>query len=137
MDAADAAAARVEHALESFGAHVSPAKLKFFQGYGLDLVMGERERCTLKGLPRHDGEPAVELLNLHCNGGVFNLGHANQEVADALRAALDDHLDIGNHHLISEHRARTAEMLAEVLPVCFRTPRAPPAPLPPPALSPL
>jgi putrescine aminotransferase len=42
---------------------------------------------------------------------VFNLGHRNPVIIGAVRDALD-HLDIGNHHLISGWRAMLAERLA-------------------------
>jgi acetylornithine aminotransferase len=49
--------------------------------------------------------------NCHCNGGVFNLGHRHPRILAALREGLD-HLDVGNHHLVSGWRARLAEQLA-------------------------
>jgi acetylornithine/succinyldiaminopimelate/putrescine aminotransferase len=42
---------------------------------------------------------------------VFNLGHRHPRVVEAVRVALD-HLDVGNHHLVSGWRARLAEQLA-------------------------
>ena len=48
------------------------------------------------------------LIDCHCNGGVFNLGHRNPRVVAALQRALHE-LDIGNHHFISEHRALLGE----------------------------
>ena len=30
------------------------------------------------------------LFNLHCNGGVFNLGHRNQELIDLLKSSLNE-----------------------------------------------
>ncbi|MCA9519965.1 MAG: aspartate aminotransferase family protein, partial [Myxococcales bacterium] len=47
----------------------------------------------------------------HSNGGVFNLGHRNPRVIAALQRALE-RFDIGNHHLVSEPRARLAAKLA-------------------------
>ncbi len=54
-------------------------------------------------------------IDCHCNGGVFNLGHRNPRIAAALRRSLEE-LDIGNHHLISEHRALLAERLVALCP---------------------
>jgi acetylornithine/succinyldiaminopimelate/putrescine aminotransferase len=56
-----------------------------------------------------------KLIDCHCNGGVFNLGHRHPRVVAALRHALDE-FDIGNHHLMSEPRARLAERLASLSP---------------------
>ncbi len=61
--------------------------------------MGEREGSVLR-----DIEGKKELINLHCNGGVFNLGHRNKQIIEALKEAVD-RVDIGNHHLISKERA--------------------------------
>ena len=55
------------------------------------------------------------MINCHCNGGVFNLGHRNPRVIAALTNALAD-WDIGNHHLMSEPRAILAEKLAALSP---------------------
>lgn len=92
---------------EVFAAHVNPGKVAAFHALGLDLVMGEREGSRFQNVV--DGR---WLYNCHCNGGVFNLGHRNPTVIGAVRGALD-HLDIGNHHLVSGWRARLAEQLAE------------------------
>jgi putrescine aminotransferase len=90
----------------AFAAHVNPGKVAAFDALGVDLVMGERRGARF----RHafDGR---WLYNCHCNGGVFNLGHRNPAVVDAVRSALDA-LDIGNHHLVSGWRATLAERLA-------------------------
>jgi acetylornithine/succinyldiaminopimelate/putrescine aminotransferase len=77
-----------------------------FQAFGLDLVMGERG-----GPGFRDAYDGRFLYNCHCNGGVFNLGHRHPAVVEAVRAGLD-HLDIGNHHLVSGWRATLAERLA-------------------------
>src|SRR3990170_4997715 len=88
---------------------VSSGKAEFFASAGIDFVGGEREGIYLADL---DGR---RLINCHCNGGVFNLGHRNPRVIAALKRALDE-LDMGNHHLISEARARLAERLADISP---------------------
>ncbi len=49
------------------------------------------------------------------NGGVFNLGHRSPRIIAALQRALNE-LDIGNHHLVSEARAKLAERLAAISP---------------------
>ena len=90
----------------AFAAHVNRGKVTTFEALGLDLVMGER-----RGSRFRDAYDGRWLLNCHCNGGVFNLGHRHPAVVKALRDALD-HLDIGNHHLVSGWRAALAERLA-------------------------
>ena len=92
---------------EVFARHVNPGKVAAFGALGLDLVMGEREGSRFENAV--DGQ---WLYNCHCNGGVFNLGHRNPDVLSAVRQGLD-HLDIGNHHLVSGWRALLAQRLAE------------------------
>ena len=79
-------------AIKDFSAHVSSGKASFFKKYGMDLVMGPRKGPYLQDIDR-----AKRLFNLHCNGGVFNLGHRNIELIELLKTGLDD-CDISNHH---------------------------------------
>jgi len=96
--------------INQFAAHVSSGKAAFFQFAGIDFVPGRREGPFLWDV---DGE--TRLINCHCNGGVFNLGHRHPEIVQALTASLQT-LDIGNHHLISRQRALLAEKLAALMP---------------------
>jgi len=93
-----------------FAQHVSSGKVRFFQTAGIDFVLGKREGPYLWDL---SGEK--RLIDCHCNGGVFNLGHRNPDIIAALERGLRE-LDIGNHHLISEQRAILAETLARLAP---------------------
>ncbi len=102
--------ARRKEAIEAFREHVSSGKVAFFQQYGLDFVMGRREGPYL-----WDMAGQKRLFNLHCNGGVFNLGHRHPELVELLRRSLDD-LDIGNHHLLSRARAELARLIARLMP---------------------
>jgi len=96
-------------AIEHFRDHVSSGKVAVFEKYGMDLVMGRRQGSYFWDL---DGR---RFFNLHCNGGVFNLGHRNKELIALLKDTLDE-LDIGNHHLLSQHRAELARVIAELMP---------------------
>ncbi|MGQ9517436.1 MAG: aspartate aminotransferase family protein [Anaerolineae bacterium] len=96
--------------VELFGRHVSSGKVAFFQSAGIDFVLGEREGPYLWDLA---GEK--RLIDCHCNGGVFNLGHRHPAVVQTLMESLRA-LDIGNHHLISRQRALLAQRLAELSP---------------------
>lgn len=93
-----------------FARHVSSGKAAFFQRAGIDFCFGRREGVWVWDV---DGER--RLIDCHCNGGVFNLGHRNPRVVAALRCGLQE-LDIGNHHLVSEHRALLGERLAALCP---------------------
>ena len=96
--------------IEGFRDHVSSGKAAFFAQYGMEFVPGRREGVYLWDV---DGDK--RLINCHCNGGVFNLGHRHPVIVETLKRALDE-LDIGNHHLISEQRAALARRLAELAP---------------------
>lgn len=96
--------------INDYAQHVSSGKVDFFRKYGMDFVMGKREGPFL-----WDIEGKKRLINLHCNGGVFNLGHRNPVLIDTLREALEE-TDIGNHHLMSRYRATLASKLAASMP---------------------
>ena len=101
-----------QRVIENFKDHVSSGKVAVFQKYGIDFVTGRRQGAYLWDI---DGKK--RLFNLHCNGGVFNLGHRNPELIDLLKESLDGlELDIGNHHLISKYRAELAREIAGSMP---------------------
>jgi len=91
---------------EAFANHVSPGKVRAYRELGVEAVMGPRAGSCFQ-----DAFDGRRWFNCHCNGGVFNLGHRNEQVLSAVRQALDG-LDIGNHHLISPWRAALARRLA-------------------------
>lgn len=99
-----------DNLIERFARHVSSGKAEFFSQVGVDFIFGKRE-----GVYVWDVAGERRLIDCHCNGGVFNLGHRHPRVIAALKCALDE-LDIGNHHLMSEPRALLAERLANLCP---------------------
>ena len=96
--------------IDLFARHVSLGKAAFFESAGIDFALGKR-----KGPYLWDMAGEKRLIDCHCNGGVFNLGHRNPEVIETLVQSLQE-LDIGNHHLISEQRAVLASTLAHLTP---------------------
>jgi acetylornithine/succinyldiaminopimelate/putrescine aminotransferase len=96
-----------EEVAAAFAAHVNRGKVRALEAIGVEIVMGEREGARFR-----DAYSGRWYWNCHCNGGVFNLGHRNPRVVGALREALE-HLDVGNHHLISGWRAALAQKLAD------------------------
>jgi acetylornithine/succinyldiaminopimelate/putrescine aminotransferase len=96
-----------EEAAEAFAAHVNRGKVRALEAIGVEIVLGEREGARFQ-----DACSGRWYWNCHCNGGVFNLGHRHPGVVAAVRKGLE-HLDVGNHHLVSGWRARLAEQLAE------------------------
>ncbi|MDD5711226.1 MAG: aminotransferase class III-fold pyridoxal phosphate-dependent enzyme [Smithellaceae bacterium] len=97
--------------IDRFSRYCSSGKAEFFQSVGIDFCFGRRE-----GPYVWDTDGSKRLINCHCNGGVFNLGHRHPLVTETLIRSLKE-LDIGNHHLISEQRALLAEKLARLTPV--------------------
>jgi acetylornithine/succinyldiaminopimelate/putrescine aminotransferase len=95
--------------LELAERYVCPDRVRTLRALGVDLVVGKREGYRLWDL---DGR---EYLDLHLNGGVFNLGHRNSELVDVLVDALQT-LDIGNHHFPSVERSLLAERLVGLTP---------------------
>src|SRR5699024_3945221 len=87
----------------------NPGKTKQWQADGVNLVIGER-----KGYYLYDME-GKELMDLHLNGGTYNLGHRNSEVIETLQEALQK-FDIGNHHFPSIARAQLAETFDKCTP---------------------
>src|SRR5581483_3661872 len=93
-------------AADAFAAHVNRGKARALEALGVEIVIGEREGARFR-----DAYSGRWYWNCHCNGGVFNLGHRHPRPLAALREALE-HLDVGNHHLVSGWRARLGEQLA-------------------------
>jgi acetylornithine/succinyldiaminopimelate/putrescine aminotransferase len=100
---------RKRRVLELTYEYMMPNRVETFMRLGVPLVIGKREGYRLWDLDGH------ELLDLHLNGGTYNLGHRNPEVLEALTEALG-RLDIGNHHFPSEARVDLAEKIAQNTP---------------------
>jgi acetylornithine/succinyldiaminopimelate/putrescine aminotransferase len=95
--------------LELTRRYVAPHRVDVWDAFETQLVIGRREGYRIWDLDGH------ELIDLHLNGGTFNLGHRNPEVIDALFSAAAE-LDIGNHHFASLARAELGEDLARLTP---------------------
>lgn len=79
-------------------------KVATWRAAGVDLVIGEREGYVLYDISGR------RLIDLHLNGGTYNLGHRNPELVGALVTALET-FDMGNHHFPSLARTALAEAL--------------------------
>ncbi len=103
--------------IKLYSKYVNAPKVRFFKGFGLGVIPGERKGIKFKTLegPR-ESDPQMEIYNCRSSGGVFNLGHSNPEIVQILKNALDAGLDLGDHMLLSEQRALLGKKLAELLP---------------------
>lgn len=84
-------------------------KTRFWQESGVDLVIDRRDGYFLWDM---NGR---RLMDVHLNGGTYNLGHRNPEVVAAVRTAMDQ-FDMGNHHFPSLARTALAEKLVATAP---------------------
>lgn len=82
----------------------NPDKTRFWQEVDVPLVIGRREGYVLTDINGH------ELIDVHLNGGTYNLGHRNPDLIKALTDGLA-YFDIGNHHFPSPSRTALAMKL--------------------------
>ncbi|MCT1689780.1 aminotransferase class III-fold pyridoxal phosphate-dependent enzyme [Brevibacterium sp. p3-SID960] len=87
----------------------NPDKTQFWQDSGVDLVIDRREGYLLWDM---NGR---RLIDVHLNGGTYNLGHRNPEVLSSVRDAMG-HFDMGNHHFPALARTALAEKLVATAP---------------------
>ncbi|RLI60798.1 MAG: aspartate aminotransferase family protein [Promethearchaeia archaeon] len=100
-----------------YSTYVSKSKADFFKSLGLGAIQGKREHIYITMLEgTRKNKPPIKLIDCRTSGGVFNLGHRNPSIIQALKEGIDGGLDIGDHHLISEQRALLAKKLAELMP---------------------
>jgi acetylornithine/succinyldiaminopimelate/putrescine aminotransferase len=95
--------------LERSKAFWNPGKTQAWQDMGVDLVIDRREGYFLYDM---DGR---RLIDVHLNGGTYNLGHRNPELVEVLNQATR-RFDMGNHHFPSLARTALAEELARCTP---------------------
>jgi putrescine aminotransferase len=100
---------RKRRALELCERYWMPGRVESFRQWGISLVVGRREGYRMWDLDGH------ELIDVHLNGGTFNLGHRHPDVVRALVDATAE-VDIGNHHFPSAARGELAEKLAQLTP---------------------
>ena len=90
--------------LEKSKSYWNPDKTQFWSDSGIPLVIDRREEYFLYDIT------GKRLIDVHLNGGTYNLGHRNPEVVAAIKAAMT-HFDIGNHHFPALARTALAEQL--------------------------
>ena len=95
-----------EDMLERSRVFWNPNKTDFWQDAGIDLVIDRREGYYLWDMAGR------RLIDVHLNGGTYNLGHRNPELISTLEQAMQ-HFDMGNHHFPSLARTALAEALVK------------------------
>jgi acetylornithine/succinyldiaminopimelate/putrescine aminotransferase len=90
--------------LAKSAAYWNPGKTQFWIDAGVPLVIDRRCGYFLYDMS------GSRLIDVHLNGGTYNLGHRNPEVVAAVTAAMQ-RFDIGNHHFPSMARTALAEVL--------------------------
>jgi acetylornithine/succinyldiaminopimelate/putrescine aminotransferase len=91
----------------------NPDKTRFWQDAGIDLVIDRREGYLFWDMAGR------RLIDLHLNGGTYNLGHRNPELIATLERAMG-RFDIGNHHFPALARTALAEALVASSPANMR-----------------
>jgi acetylornithine/succinyldiaminopimelate/putrescine aminotransferase len=87
----------------------NPGKTDFWSETGVDLVIDRRENYFIWDMS------GLRLIDVHLNGGTYNLGHRNAELVEAITVGMRS-FDIGNHHFPSSARAALAEALIRTAP---------------------
>ena len=99
----------LDDVIEASTRYWNPGKTRFWVDAGIPLVIDRREGYHLYDLAGRS------YLDVHLNGGTYNLGHRNPEVVAALVEGVR-HVDIGNHHFPSMARAALARELVRTAP---------------------
>src|SRR4249920_2827818 len=95
--------------LEKSREYWNPGKTDFWAETGVDLVIDRRESYFIWDMS------GLRLIDVHLNGGTYNLGHRNPELVEAITTGMRS-FDIGNHHFPSSARAALAEALIRSAP---------------------
>lgn len=101
------ASAEKQEFLEKSKTYWNPGKTQAWQDMGVDLVIDRREGYLLWDM---DGR---RLIDLHLNGGTYNIGHRHPELVEVLHRGTQ-RFDMGNHHFPSLARTALAERLARI-----------------------
>ena len=95
-----------EAIIRRFSTYVQQYKAEVWEALNMVTVLDKREGIYFWDIT------GKRFINCHCNGGVFNLGHSNPEVKQALIDGMEKY-DVGNHHLVSKPRSELAEQLVD------------------------
>ena len=99
--------------LERSKEYWNPDKTQFWTDSGVDLVIDRRENYFIWDMSGR------RLIDLHLNGGTYNVGHRNPEVVQAISEGMK-FFDVGNHHFPAVARTALAERLIETAPATLK-----------------
>lgn len=102
-----------DEVLEKSKLYWNPAKTQFWVDSEAPLVIDRREGYFLYDMSGR------RLIDVHLNGGTYNLGHRNPEICAVLSEGMA-HFDIGNHHFPALARTALAEALISTAPEGIR-----------------
>jgi acetylornithine/succinyldiaminopimelate/putrescine aminotransferase len=95
--------------LERSKEYWNPGKTQFWTDAGIDLVIDKREDYFIWDMSGR------RLIDLHLNGGTYNIGHRNPEVMQVISEGMGI-FDVGNHHFPAVARTALAQELIEGAP---------------------
>ena len=89
--------------VKMYSKYVCKPKADFFKSLSLGVAQGKRKGIYLythSGLRKKD--PPLEMINCRTSGGVFNLGHQNPQMIQALQEGIE----MGYDGIATGHYAR-------------------------------
>ena len=87
----------------------NPTKPEYWENLGINIVLDKRAGYEFW---TKDGN---RVINMHLNGGVYNLGHRNKEIIQALIEGTEKY-DAGNHYFPSEVKNELCKRLLATAP---------------------
>ncbi len=98
-----------QQALKDFAEFINPMKVRTMKSAGIDIIEEKRSGACSWDIA------GKRYIDCQTGSGIMNVGRGNQEIADALKKALDTY-DIGVFLLCSKQKADLAKRLAEITP---------------------
>jgi putrescine aminotransferase len=98
-----------QQALKDFAEFINPMKVRTMKSAGIDIIEEKRSGACSWDIT------GKRYIDCQTGSGIMNVGRGNQEIAEALKKALDTY-DIGVFLLCSKQKADLAKRLAEITP---------------------
>jgi putrescine aminotransferase len=98
-----------QQALKDFAEFINPMKVRTMKSAGIDIIEEKRSGACSWDIT------GKRYIDCQTGSGIMNVGRGNQEIAAALKKALETY-DIGVFLLCSKQKADLAKRLAEITP---------------------